>query len=90
VAVVAFAWFAGGGGPREQAVAIPPPEPLATQAVREELHRALEQGLGHIGFLEGDRAGDTMASIRRILGRALLTEREARLLRGLARRLEGT
>lgn len=103
VAVVAFAWFAGGGAvpgragagfPGPAGVEVPgdasvsrPAEPLATRAVQEDLFRALESALARIGFLEGDRAADSMASIRRILGRALLTDREARLLRGLARKL---
>jgi tRNA C32,U32 (ribose-2'-O)-methylase TrmJ len=52
-----------------------------------ELYAALEASLLRIGFLEGDRAADTMATLERILGRAALTEREARMLRGLAAKM---
>lgn len=48
----------------------------------------LAPGLERIGFLEGSRGPDALRSLHRIFSRAGLTEREVRLLRGLARKLD--
>ncbi len=81
VAVTAYGWSTG----VDRAVSAG--EPPATIAEVEALYASLEESLAGIGFLEGDRGADTMASLRRLFGRAALTDREVRLLRGLARKI---
>jgi len=86
VAVVAATLFTG--SPRSSRAFRRRPEAPAELGDVEAFYAALETALGHIGFLEGDRAADTMASLRRILGRANLTPADVRLLRGLVRKIE--
>lgn len=57
----------------------------AVHEEREEMYAHLERALETIGFLHGDTPGVTMRRIRRLLGRAGLTSREVRVLRGIAR-----
>ena len=94
VAVVAGRWYEEvadiGPGPRPTRRGVPASpvvEPPARAAHFEAMMAALEPALRRIGFLEGDRDVDTMNSLRRLFGRALPTEREIRLLRGLANKI---
>lgn len=82
-AIVAYSLFeCREGSPRD-----PASDPPATRAELEELFQALESSLAEIGFLQGDRAADSMTTLKRLLTRALPDEREARLLRSLARKI---
>ncbi|HEX7879547.1 MAG TPA: TrmH family RNA methyltransferase [Candidatus Eisenbacteria bacterium] len=94
VAVVLGRWYesvaAAGPGTLPTRRGIPPSpvnDPLASNARFEEMMAALEPALRAIGYLEGDRDEDTMNSLRRLFGRAQLTEREIRMLRGLATKI---
>lgn len=60
-------------------------EAPAEQASREAMYDHLETALRAIGFLHEDSAEPMMRRIRRMLGRAVLSETEVRMLRGVAR-----
>lgn len=62
---------------------------LATLDQIEAFLEQLHPGLERLGFFEGNRGPDAFRSLRRIFMRSGLTEREVRLLRGLARKLSG-
>jgi tRNA/rRNA methyltransferase len=64
------------------------PEPLADQKQREELYRHLEEVLLRVGFLHANNPGRIMGSLRRLLGRSGLEEREVRILRGILSQIE--
>jgi tRNA/rRNA methyltransferase len=93
VAVVLARWYEPVGNtgpgplPTRRGVPASPAEPPARAAHFEAMMAALEPALRSIGYLEGDRDDDTMNSLRRLLGRAQLTEREIRMLRGLASKI---
>ena len=61
--------------------------PLADHDAREALYRHLSQALTTVGFLQPDPAESVMRQFRRLLGRACMTEREVKLLRGVARQV---
>jgi tRNA/rRNA methyltransferase len=76
---------------RAAAPSIPPPvppPPPATAARREELHRHLEAVLLRIGFLRPGHRGQVLPRLRRLFGRAVLEEREVRILRGILSQIE--
>jgi tRNA/rRNA methyltransferase len=59
----------------------------ADAAEIEEMYAALERSLVAIGFLSPDTARHIMMSLRDVLGRSGLDERELRILRGIARQI---
>ena len=61
---------------------MPPPAP---HEEREGLYRHLEQALHTIGFLTPEMAPAMMRKLRRLFGRAGISEDEVALLRGIAR-----
>lgn len=68
-----------------------PPAPdfeAASSARVEQVHERLRSALLRIGFLPEDNPDHIMRALRRLLGRAGLEEREARILLGLARQIE--
>jgi len=94
VAVVTGRWYEEvaeiGPGPHLTRKGVPASlalEPPGKAASFEALMAALEPALRSIGYLEGDRDEDTMNSLRRLFGRAMPTEREIRMLRGLATKI---
>jgi tRNA/rRNA methyltransferase len=91
--IVAFSLFEGRGdestnpdgpGSFEPEVLSDPP---ATRGELEEFFQAFEVSLTQIGFLQGDRASDSLTTLKRVLTRASLTGREVRLFRSLARKI---
>jgi len=60
---------------------------LADHAAREALYAHLGEALFAADFLKGDTAEGKMRRLRRILGRALLTAGDVRVLRGIARQM---
>jgi tRNA C32,U32 (ribose-2'-O)-methylase TrmJ len=52
------------------------------------MYAKLEAALGRIGFLHAQNAGHMMRTFRRVLGRAALDDREARVFLGVARQVE--
>jgi tRNA/rRNA methyltransferase len=67
----------------------PPAEPLleppSDHASREEMYRHLQEAWLTIGFLHRDSVETIMRRMRRLFGRANLSSRETKLLRGVAR-----
>ena len=61
--------------------------PLATDADREAFYRHCEQALRAIGFVTDQTAPSIMRRLRRIYGRAGVTEEELATLRGMARQI---
>ncbi len=59
-------------------------EPIACDQAREAMYRHLEQALHTIGFLKRDSREVVMRRIRRMFGRADLSENEVRIVRGIA------
>lgn len=88
VTIVAFHLYQAGITTARRGVRTVGRDRLATSIEVEEFLAALEPALASIGFFEGTRRADTMLTIRRIFGRAHLSDRDVRLLRGLAHRLE--
>jgi tRNA/rRNA methyltransferase len=74
------AWLAGREPPGE-------PDPLADFATQEHMFARLRAALEEIHFLYGPKADSLMHALRHLLGRARLTEMEAKLLLGLARQI---
>lgn len=64
------------------------PEPRAADAAREAMYRHLGRSLDTIGFVHRDSAAPIMRRLRRLIGRALPSEREVQMLRGLARQID--
>jgi tRNA/rRNA methyltransferase len=62
-------------------------EPVADHGSREAMYRHLQEALETIGYLHEDSVEPIMRRLRRLLGRAALTEREVAMLRGLARQI---
>ncbi|MDX1503086.1 MAG: RNA methyltransferase [Thermoanaerobaculia bacterium] len=65
------------------------PEPATWEEV-EGLFAHLERVLPEIGFARDDTFAATLRDLRRLAGRAGLTSREVRVLRGICRRTVGT
>ena len=61
---------------------------LASSRSREDLYRHLEALLHRIGFLHENHPGRILSTVRRLFGRAILEEREVRILRGILSQLE--
>ena len=65
------------------------PEPLlAPTALIEQMYTRLRAALLSIGFLHPDNPDHIMLALRQLLGRTGLSEREVRILLGLARQVE--
>jgi TrmH family RNA methyltransferase len=64
---------------------VPPLEPPAHHSEREEMYLHLQEALWTVGFLHEDSAEVMMRRLRRMLGRAMLTSDEVKILRGVAR-----
>ncbi|MBI3016095.1 MAG: RNA methyltransferase [Candidatus Tectomicrobia bacterium] len=60
-----------------------PDRTLAASRDLEELYAQMESTLNRIRFLNPQNPGHMMTALRRIFGRALLDEREVRILRGI-------
>ena len=65
----------------------PAKEALATVELQELTFRNLQDALEEIHFLYGDKADALMHAMRHLLGKARMTEMEAKLLLGLARQI---
>jgi tRNA/rRNA methyltransferase len=63
------------------------PEPASTED-REAFFAHLESLLLRVGFLHANNPGRIMASLRRLLGRSGLEDREVRILRGILTQIE--
>ena len=61
--------------------------PLAEHASREAMYAHLEEALLAIGFLKFDQLEGMMRRLRRILGRADLTDGDVDVVRGIARQI---
>lgn len=78
------AWSAG----VNQARQVPEPGPaVAPHADLERMFDHLRDGLRAVGFLFGGRQDSLMHAMRQLIGRALPTPQEVRMLHGLARQL---
>lgn len=67
---------------------MPPPaewSPEATIPMREKMFELWREALLSIGFMKGDKADHMMMGLRRIFARAPLTEKDVRILVGIAR-----
>ena len=64
-----------------------PLEPPAEHADRESMYRHLEHALQTIGYLHEESVEPIMRRLRRLMGRASMTEREVAMLRGMARQI---
>ena len=62
-------------------------DPLATDGDREAFYHHCEQALRAIGFVTDQTAPSIMRRVRRIYGRAGVTEEELATLRGMARQI---
>jgi tRNA/rRNA methyltransferase len=60
---------------------------LATIETQEQMFRQLRTALEEIHFLYGDKADALMHAVRHLLGKASLTDMEAKVLLGLARQI---
>jgi tRNA/rRNA methyltransferase len=78
------AWSAGVNAGRKE----PLPGPVvAPHADLERMFEHLREGFRAVGFLFGDRQESLMHAMRQLIGRALPTPAEVRMLHGLARQL---
>lgn len=78
------AWSAAVNIERNEPIAGPP---IAPHADQERMFDHLREGLAAVGFLFGDRQESLMHSMRQLIGRAMPTPQEVRMLHGLARQL---
>ena len=78
------AWSAAVNAERKEPPAGPP---VATHAEQERMFEHLREGLAAVGFLFGDRQESLMHAVRQLIGRALPTPQEVKMLHGLARQL---
>jgi tRNA/rRNA methyltransferase len=62
--------------------------PEATSAARERMFSVWEAMLLNVGFMEADNAFHMMQGLRRILSRGALTDRDVRILMGIARQAD--
>lgn len=67
----------------------PPQElsPEATIPMREKMFALWREALLNIGFMKGDKADHMMMGLRRIFARAPLTEKDVRIMVGIARQV---
>ena len=75
-------YLAAGGEPPETAPALAPHSEL--EAMYEQMRTELER----IGFLHGSHQEHVMAAIRKMFGKAALTRREVRILRGIFQQMK--
>ncbi len=71
--------------------AVEPPvelSPEASSAMREKMFELWREGLMSIGFMKGDKADHMMMGLRRILSRGKLTEKDVRIMVGIARQVQ--
>jgi tRNA/rRNA methyltransferase len=61
--------------------------PEASGAMREKMFELWREALLSVGFMQGDKADHMMMGIRRILSRGTLTEKDIRILIGMARQV---
>ncbi len=61
---------------------------IAPHADLERMFEHLREGLQAVGFLFGERQDTLMHSMRQLIGRAMPTPQEVRMLHGLARQLQ--
>jgi tRNA/rRNA methyltransferase len=61
---------------------------LASQEEREQMYAHIEKVLLAVGFLSSGNPGHIMRSIRRFLGKAELTYRDVRIVRGIMAQME--
>ena len=68
----------------------PDPErsPEATSVQRERMYGFWEKALLNIGFMDADTSEHMMQGVRRILSRGSLTDRDVRILMGIARQAD--
>jgi tRNA/rRNA methyltransferase len=78
------AWSAAVNTARNEPPAGPPVAPHRDQ---ERMFAHLREGLTAVGFLFGQRQDSLMHSVRQLIGRAMPTPQEVRMLHGLARQL---
>src|SRR5262249_57322178 len=76
---VRTAWLKHSSAPRV--------EDLATVSSQEHMFRQLQTALEEIHFLYGNKAEPLMHAVRHLLGKARLTEKETKILLGLARQI---
>lgn len=62
--------------------------PEAASSARERMFAVWEAMLLHIGFMEPDNAFHMMQGVRRIFSRGTLTDRDVRILMGIARQAD--
>jgi tRNA C32,U32 (ribose-2'-O)-methylase TrmJ len=71
---------------------IEPPPPSAPEPARETLvdglMEHLERALGDIGFADPDNPERILRKLRRLFGRAGITENEVRIIRGICRQMQ--
>ena len=70
-------------------IAVPPAEfsPEACSAMREKMFELWREALMSIGFMKGDKADHMMLGLRRILSRGQLSEKDVRIMVGIARQV---
>jgi tRNA/rRNA methyltransferase len=78
------AWSAAINTERNEPPAGPPVAPHCDQ---ERMFEHLREGLAAVGFLFGERQDSLMHSLRQLIGRAMPSPQEVRMLHGLARQL---
>jgi len=61
--------------------------PEASGAMREKMFELWREALLSVGFMKGDKADHMMMGIRRIFSRGTLTEKDIRILIGMARQV---
>jgi len=64
-----------------------PLDPPAEHTDREGMYRHLERALQTIGYVHEESVEPIMRRLRRLMGRASMTEREVAMLRGMARQI---
>jgi tRNA/rRNA methyltransferase len=57
----------------------------APSAMRERMYQLWREALLMIGFMEEDKADHMMLGLKRVFGRGLLTQKDIRILTGMAR-----
>ncbi len=62
-------------------------EPPADHAARESMYAHLQAALEVIGFLHDDTTEPMMRQLRRMLGKASMTDAEVGIVRGIARQI---
>lgn len=67
----------------------PPAElsPEAPSAMREKMFELWREALLSVGFMRGDKADHMMLGLRRVLSRGKLTEKDVRIMTGIARQV---